>query len=145
MEKDIKKIEENAVNAYIKELKSALGSMTGMFTDELGFVLPLEAIYRQINFIAENGYTTSENSNENVIDEEKELLKAKVRDLAYAYKHAKYCRDLLTDPEKQEIAREAAENAVRNYKETLCDTLSSLWRLMGWNPDTWKQVYSEVK
>lgn len=145
MKDDIKKIEDNAVKAYIKELKSALGSMTGMFTDELGFVLPLEAIYRQINFIAENGYTTSENSNENVIDEEKELLKAKVRDLEYSYKHAKYYRDRLTEPEKKEIAREAAENAVRNYKETLCDTLLSLWRLMGWTPDTWKQVYSEVK
>lgn len=56
MEKDIKKIEENAVNAYIKELKSALGSMTGMFTDELGFALSLEAVIRMIDGMFERKY-----------------------------------------------------------------------------------------
>lgn len=48
--------QKKAVEEFLQELKSELSSMTGMFTDELGFALSLEAVIRMIDGMFERKY-----------------------------------------------------------------------------------------
>ena len=48
--------QKKAVEEFLQELKSELVSMTGMFTDELGFALSLEAVIRMIDGMFERKY-----------------------------------------------------------------------------------------
>ena len=48
--------QKKAVEEFLQELKSELSSMTGMFTDELGFALSLDAVIRMIDGMFERKY-----------------------------------------------------------------------------------------